>query len=130
MSYPKFVHDLRSTHLNLTNLTLSGDCLFKGVKVESPKSGDIVDIGTQGLIVAPSGSLSKLTIAMPSSAQDGQVLYLSFTQDVELCEFLSLIQFSNKSLLGPVIKAGDCITLMYNKERNKWFKLCGCSSKE
>ena len=129
MSYPKSYNKLSATSFtsgtsSLQKLEVSGALQFSGVQVASPVSNDSVCVSGQGVIVAPKSTLSSLTLCMPNNPSHGQVLYLSFTQCVKHISYKSTISFANKSQL-TCAEAGDNITLIYDSNFNKWFKLSG-----
>jgi len=129
MSYPKSYQVLHATHFSagdssLQKASISGPLHLNGVQIKSPESGDCVYACGQGLIVAPKSTLGSLCICMPKAPCHGQVLYLSFTQDIKNISYKSPVSFANKSQLACAA-AGDNITLIYNQEYNKWFKLTG-----
>lgn len=120
---------MSSNDFNVNHLHVSGNMVLKGVAIVSPKPGNKIRIGTvaPGVIIAPSGPLSEVTLLFPKNVADGQVMYLSFTQDVGNLIY-SGANFANGSQLGPKVKAGDSITLLYDKKTDKWYKLAGGSA--
>lgn len=125
----KFVNTLAANALSTSELSINGNFVLRGVAVVSPKSGNKVKIGAigHGVIVAPNGPLNDVTVIFPEKAIDGQIMFISFTQDVKKVTFTNG-NFANKSTLGPVVKAGDSITLFYHEATGKWYKLAGGSS--
>jgi hypothetical protein len=125
----KFIHTLSATNLHTSDLNVAGNLSLKGVAVVVPKSGNRIKIGTisPGLIVAPFTKLEEVDIIFPEKPVDGQIMFISFTQDVKKVTF-SNSNFANKSTLGPVVKAGDSITLFFHSGTNKWYKLAGGSA--
>jgi|SRR6478609_1363870 len=117
-----------SNAFDVNHLTVGGNLTLKGVAVVNPKVGNKIKIGTiaPGVIVAPKGPLDEVTIIFPSKTTDGQVMFISFTQDVKNVIFTNA-KFANGSVLGPTVKAGDSITLFYHGKTDKWYKLSGGS---
>ena len=124
MSYPKFFNVLNTTTSNTGSIVVNNVFSLQGVGIESPRSGDTVQVGSQGLIVAPVDTLGSLVVKMPDSAIDGQVLYLSFSQDIKKVSFVSTLNMANKSSV-TFVHAGDTLSLIFNEKLNKWFKLSG-----
>jgi hypothetical protein len=127
--YKMSTADNTVTQLNaetvLTNeLQITGNFVLKGVVVVTPKSGNRIKIGTvsPGVIIAPNGPLHDVTIIFPEQVSDGQIMFISFTQDVKRVHFTNG-NFANKATLGPSVSAGDSITLFYHGDTGKWFKL-------
>lgn len=120
---------MTSNSFDVKNLAIGGNLILKGVAVVTPKTANKVMIGTiaPGVIVAPSAPLDEVTLMFPKKVNDGQVMFLSFTQDVKKVNFTNA-KFANGSLLGPSVKAGDSITLFYNEKTDKWYKLSGGST--
>ena len=118
-----------NNELNVNNLSLGGNLLLKGVAVVNPKTANKVKIGTiaPGVIVAPKAPLDEVTMMFPMNVQDGQVMFLSFTQDVKKVNYTNA-NFANGSILGPSVQAGDSITLFYHAKTDKWYKLSGGSA--
>lgn len=112
--------------LQTEDLHVGGNIVLKGVAVVTPLSGNKIKLGSiaPGVIIAPKNSLTELEVLFPSNVTDGQLLFISFTQDVEKVVFKNA-KFANKSQLGPSVKAGDSITLFYNENSDKWYKLMG-----
>jgi len=130
MSSQKVVNTLHATTVATQDMNIAGNLMLKGVAVVSPKDKQKVRIGAiaPGVIVAPNGPLKEVTIIFPVNVGDGQVMFLSFTQDVDNLVFTNA-KFANGSTLGPKVKAGDTITLFYHEATNKWFKLAGGNNK-
>ena len=126
MSSQKLVHSLTASAVTTNSLQIGGNFLLKGISVVSPKAGSTVTLGlaSPGVIIAPTGSLAAATLVFPSHPQDGQVMYISFSQDVGKLSFTNG-KFANTSLLGPSAAAGDSITLFYHEASGKWYKLSG-----
>lgn len=119
---------MTSNSFDVKNLAVTGNLILKGVTVVTPKTANKIKIGTlAGVIIAPRTALDQVTIMFPQKKTDGQVMFLSFTQDVKSVTFTNA-KFANGSLLGPSVKAGDSITLFYNAEMDKWYKLSGGST--
>src|SRR5690349_16586932 len=117
----KFVKELSASTLSTSDLNVNGNFVMKGVVVVSPRSGNKIKIGAigHGVIVAPNGPLNDVTVVFPEHPKDGQVMFISFTQDVRRVTFANG-NFANKSTLGPVVKGGDSITLFFHGQTNKW----------
>ena len=117
-----------SNAFSVNNLTVGGNLLLKGVAVVNPKGGNKVKVGSiaPGVIIAPMAPLDEVTIIFPSVVKDGQVMFISFTQDVKNVIFTNAT-FANGSIIGPSVKAGDSITLFYHAKTDKWYKLSGGS---
>ena len=114
---------------SLQHLHVSGNLFLKGVKVVSPLNGQNVSLnietGSPGIIVAPSSPIdSNVNIVFPNLVSDGQLLFISFTQDMQNVTF-SNANFANKSVLGPIVSAGDSVMLFYNGASSKWYKISG-----
>lgn len=114
--------------VSASDLHLHGNLVLKGVAVVNPKSSQKVKIGTisPGVIIAPKTPLKEVDIIFPKSVTDGQIMFLSFTQDIGTVNFVNA-KFANKSSLSSV-KAGDTLTLFYHEGTDKWYKLSGGSS--
>lgn len=125
-SLRKYFHNLDAEVLSANNLDVTGSLNLKGITVVSPPSGSSVKLtlSAPGVIVAPSGGLAEVTLEFPAQPEDGQVMFVSFTQDVAKVKFVSG-KFANVSTLGPLVSAGDSILLFYNSETGKWYKLSG-----
>jgi hypothetical protein len=110
----------------IRDLHVDGNFLLKGVAVVTPKEKQKVRIGTiaPGVIVAPVGPLKQTEVIFPPRVADGQVMFISFTQNVDNVVFTNA-KFANGSSLGPKVKAGDSIALFYNEASDKWYKLTG-----
>jgi hypothetical protein len=131
MSYPKYYQKLTANSFtaqkaNLTDACFEQKIVYNGVSFESPLSGSQVESGSQGLVVCPGGTLSKLTVNFPHSPLHGQVLTLSFTQNVVNLVLSTTHGFAHKSNLTSA-KAGNSQTFIFNSSNNKWFKFGGCS---
>lgn len=126
MSAQKLVQSLTASTLATNTLQVGGSFVLKGISIVSPKPGTVVKVGlaAPGVIIAPSGSLTEATLIFPSRPVDGQIMYISFTQDVGKLTFTNG-KFANTSLLGPSAKAGDNITLYFDEKTGKWYKLAG-----
>jgi hypothetical protein len=126
MSSQKLVHSLTANAVSTNNLQVGGNFNLTGITVVSPKPGSSVTLGlaSPGIIVAPAGSLTAATLVFPSHPVNGQVMYISFSQDVGKLTFANG-KFANTSLLGPSASAGDSITLFYHADTAKWYKLAG-----
>lgn len=129
MSSQKFIHDLTASSVSTSDLNVSGNFVLKGVAVVSPKSGNRIKIGAiaPGIIVAPMGPLEEVTVIFPQKVTDGQVMFISFTQNVKKVSF-SNGKFAANSTIGPAVKGGDSITLFYHGASDKWYKLAGGTS--
>ncbi len=129
MSSQKIVQSLTASTVSTSDLNVTGSFVLKGVIIASPKSGTKAVVGavSPGVIIAPHGPLTDCRIIFPERVTDGQVMFISFTQDCKKCIF-SNGNFANKSVLGPVVKAGDSITLFYHGATDKWYKLAGGTS--
>ncbi len=126
MPQPKYFQNLDTQILNANAIDIGGSLSLKGITVVSPASGSNVKISVAapGVIVAPSGGLSDVALQFPSNPSDGQVIFVSFTQDAAKVTFTNG-KFANASVLGPVVSAGDSILIFYNGETGKWYKLSG-----
>jgi hypothetical protein len=120
---------MTSNSFDVKHLAVGGNLILKGIAVIKPKTANKVKIGTiaPGVIVAPQGPLDEVTLVFPKKVVDGQVMFLSFTQDIKNVLFTNA-NFANGSLIGPSVKAGDSIALIYNAETNKWYKFSGGST--
>lgn len=129
MSAQKIVQSVTANAIYTSELNVGGNFVLKGVTVQSPTSSTKVVIGavSPGVIIAPKQPLNDVRIVFPKHVTDGQVMFVSFTQDVKKCTFTNA-NFANKSTLGPTIKAGDSITLFYHAQTDKWYKLSGSST--
>lgn len=119
-----------SNSVTTHDLNVSGNVNLKGIKILTPKVASTptkILIASPGCIIAPSTTLSDLTLIFPSKPNDGQIIYLSFTQDIKKVQFENG-NFANKSTLGGNIIAGDTLQLLYNQESNKWYKIGGSST--
>lgn len=125
----KYIPYVESNLVSTGSLDVSGSLALKGITVVSPQSGTAVKINlvAPGVIVAPSGGLTEATLVFPSQPLDGQIVFISFTQNVGKVIFTNG-KFANASTLGPVVSAGDSIVLYYNGDTSKWYKLSGTSS--
>jgi len=120
-----------TSKLTTKNLQFSKS-LLTGVSVFNPNNGDTINIGDSGVVISPLGPLSgTLEVAFPESPQDGQVVHISFTQDVGNVYFTGG-RFAAKSALSGKVLGGTTLTLFYHGGTNKWYKLsgsnCNCSS--
>lgn len=113
---------------NIKHLNLGGNLILKGLAVVNPKNQNKVMIGTiaPGVIIAPKQPLDEVTLLFPKNVQDGQVMYLSFTQDVAKIIF-SGANFANASTIAKA-KAGDNLALVYHEKSNKWYKFSGSNN--
>ncbi len=130
----KTVHNISATNVEAQNLSANDvrvheNFLLKGIIVVSPKGGNKIQMGaiSPGVIVAPSTPLNELTIIFPIHPEDGQVMFLSFTQDIKKVIFVNG-NFANQSTLGPTVKAGDSIMLFFHSKTNKWYKVLGTTN--
>lgn len=128
MSANKIVQSVSANTVNTTSLNVSGNFVLKGVTIVTPLSGHKIKVGAigTGVIIAPTTSLDEVTVLFPQNSVDGQIMFISFTQDVKNVIFANAV-FANASLMKTA-KAGDSITLFFNQESNKWYKLGGSRS--
>ncbi len=128
MPQAKYYPNLETTTLTTNALDIGGSLSLKGITVVSPASGSSVNISvaTPGVIVAPSGGLAEVNLQFPANPVDGQVVFVSFTQDAAKVSFTNG-KFANASVLGPAVSAGDSILVFFNGETGKWYKLSGSS---
>jgi hypothetical protein len=127
MSYPKSynklnVNKLVSNDTHLKDVCFENKINYGGVSFIGPLSGSIVESGAQGLVVCPGGTLTLLTINLPSNPCNGQVLAFSFTQGINNLKFSTVHSFANASNLSRA-KAGSNHSIIFNN--GKWFKLNG-----
>ena len=96
---------------------------MKGLTVSSPPSGSSVKVNlvSPGVIIAPSGPLAEVTLIFPTTATDGQIMSITFTQDVAKLTFTNS-NFAHMSVIGPAVHAGDGVTLVFHGETNKWYR--------
>ena len=123
------VQNLHAETLSTGDISVTGNLLMKGVTVITPEKGTYVKIGllSPGAIIAPLTALDQVTLMFPEHSTDGQLMFISFTQDVKQV-FFTNSNFANASVLGPNVKAGDNVCLFYHGKTGKWYKLFGYTS--
>jgi hypothetical protein len=129
MSGQKIFHSVEAQNVSTNNLKIGGGLVLAGMNVFSGTNiGKKIKVPCipPGVIVAPFKPLEQATIVFPETNRDGQIMFISFTQDVGKVAFENG-NFANQSSFTSA-KAGDSITLFYNEPSNKWYKLAGGSS--
>jgi hypothetical protein len=114
-----------SSSVDVKDISVGGNLFLKGVAVVNPNSTNKVKIGTiaPGVIVAPKAPINEVTLLFPKRVHDGQVMFLSFTQDIRKILYTNA-KFAHGSKLDSV-KAGDSIMIFYHAQTDKWYKLSG-----
>lgn len=91
--------------------------------VQAPTTGGTITLtngwGFQLLVVNPAGTLAALTLALPSTPIDGEILQITFTQAI------TALTVSGGTLLGmpASVAAGFGSTWKYNATAGKWVQL-------
>lgn len=91
---------------------------IKNITIFAPTSGGTVTI-TNGIknIINPAGTLSTLTIAMPSSPNDKDNVFIKFTQDITAVTYTGGTVIAG--LISPV--AGNFQILTWDASNSSWF---------
>ena len=107
-----------------SSLNVGGEFRLKGISLVQPTSGKTitVPIASPGVIVAPTGPMDLVTLIFPKKAQDGTIVFISFTQNIKHVAVVNA-QMANKSLTSGPVSAGTSTTLFYHAKTDKWYKL-------
>lgn len=96
--------------------------LIPTVQYATPTAGQTVTVNSGGhvrLIVNPAGTLATLTIALPSDAQDGDLVELSTSQIV------TALTISGGTIIGTIttLAVAGFGRFIYSGTASKWFRL-------
>lgn len=86
--------------------------------VTAPTTGNTVNlVNNFHNIVAPTGALLALTLSLPSSPADGDMVWIKFTQNI------TTVTYTNGTVADPITAptAGGLIVLMYYASQNSWY---------
>lgn len=92
------------------------------IQYATPTTGQTVTIGSTGstrLIINPAGSLVALTIALPSTPTDGDIVQMGSSQAI------TTVTMSNGTTIGPLttMAIGGFATYIYNATTTSWFRI-------
>jgi hypothetical protein len=96
--------------------------LVPTIQYVTPSTGGTVTVNTNGwvqLLINPSGSLLALTIALPGSPSDGDIVQLCSSQAV------TTLTMSGGTVIGPLttLAIGTFATYIYSSTASVWFRI-------
>lgn len=91
------------------------------VQYTTPATGDTISVGTTGfirLLINPAGSLLALTVSLPSTPTDGDILQMSSSQIV------TGLTMSNGTIIGALttLAVATFAQYTYSGTASKWFR--------
>ena len=91
------------------------------VQYATPTTGSTVTVGTTGyiqLVINPAGSLLALTVALPGSPQNGDVLELCSSQAI------TTLTMSGGTVIGALttMAIGTFASYIFNSTAGQWFR--------
>jgi hypothetical protein len=96
--------------------------LIPQIQYATPTTGATVNVASNGfvkLLINPAGSLLALTVSLPSSPSDGDVLNLASTRAI------TTLSMTNGTVIGALtsMAIGTFATYMYHTTTNEWWRV-------